>query len=146
MNDDYISLTSPITRTYIAHATLMTIKLLCCNPVLWRPVTSFVKTVTFSDADVIRRAYLAELKCLVPYWVLGGLYITIDPPLRLTKNLFRTFSVARLIVFLGNYSNLHRSRSISNLHEYCADVAGVVSYLITIYMAVFVIAYYIYFL
>lgn len=129
--NDFVSVTSPITKTYMAHATVMAIKLLCYNPLLFSPL---VKLGTFPEADVIRRAYLAELKCLVPFWVLGALYVTIDPPLQMAQNLFRTFSVARFIAHMGYYS--------SHLHEYCADLAGMVSYVITVYMAVFVIAYY----
>lgn len=134
VKENYVSLSSPITRTYIAHATVMAIKLLCYNPLLFNSMTAWTKIGTFTEVDVIRRAYLAELKCLVPYWVLGALYVTIDPPLQTAQNLFRTFSIARFIAHMGYYSN--------NLHEYCADLAGMVSYVITVYMAVFVIAYY----
>lgn len=140
-----ISLKSPSTGVYIAHATLMTIKLLCCNPVLWR-ITSWIKSRSFPDTDIVRRAYLTELKCLVPFWVSGALYITLNPSLRLTRNMFRTFSIARCVVFMGYYINTRGSRAISNLPDFCADVAGIVSYIITIYMTVCVITYYINFL
>lgn len=132
--NDYVSVASPITRTYIAHATVMAIKLLCYNPLVFSPMATWIKIGTIPEADVIRRAYLAELKCLVPYWVMGALYVTINPPLQTAQNLFRTFSVARFIAHMGYYSN--------HLHEYCADLAGVVSYVITVYMAVFVIGHY----
>lgn len=133
-----VTLSSPITRTYIAHASVMAIKLLCYNPLLFNSVASWAKIGTFIEADVLRRAYLAELKCLVPFWVLGALYVTIDPPLKIAQKLFRTFSIARFIAHMGYYSN--------HLHEYCADMAEMVSYVITVYMAVWVIAHYINFL
>lgn len=81
-----ISLDSPITRAYMAHAALLAIKLLLLSPIT---ALTWVKKGLFQNVDIVRRAYLTELKVVSPYWILSALYITTNPEEHVAITLLR---------------------------------------------------------
>ncbi|XP_045449975.1 microsomal glutathione S-transferase 1-like [Melitaea cinxia] len=126
-----ISLEEPLTQTYMVHAALLAVKLLALSPLA---ALTWVNKGIFLNADIVRRAYLTELKNLAPFWTVGALYLTTSPPLNLGVSLFRIYTISRTVVIFG-YATKPIPAAIS-------DFALVTSYLITFYMAVCVIYYY----
>ena len=66
-----------------------------------------VKAVNFNDPTVerIRRAHQNDLENIIPFILVGGLYLTTQPSLATAQILFRTFTAARLthsIAYLGS--------------------------------------------
>ncbi|CAH2230836.1 jg15288 [Pararge aegeria aegeria] len=93
-----ISLETPLTQTYIVHAALLAVKLLALSPMA---AVTWVNKGIFPNVDIVRRAYLSELKNLAPFWIVGALYLTTTPPIHVGISLFRTYTVARIIMIFG---------------------------------------------
>lgn len=126
-----ITLDSPLTQTYMVHAALLAMKLLALNPMT---AMTWVRQGIFSNAEVVRRAYLSELKNLAPFWIVGAFYVTTNPKLEHSISLFRMFTAARMIIILGYASK--------PLPAVFTDFALLLSYIITIYMTLYVVYYY----
>lgn len=128
MRNITISLEEPLTQTYMVHAALLAIKLLALSPIA---ALTWVNKGIFSNTDIVRRAYLSELKNLAPFWIVGALYLTTDPPVNLGTTLFRAYTISRLCVVLG-----YAARPIPAL---ISDLALITSYFINFYMCLCVI-------
>ncbi|XP_060801581.1 uncharacterized protein LOC132902021 [Amyelois transitella] len=126
-----ISLDYPLARTYMVHAALLAIKLLALSPMA---AMTWVRKGIFANPDIVRRAYFTELKNLAPYWIVGALYITTNPPINLGISLFRLYTVLRMIVILGYVTR--------PAPAVLADFALVTSYMINCYMSIWVVYYY----
>lgn len=126
-----ISLDSPLSQTYMVHAALLAIKLLALSPMA---AMTWVNKGVFENPDIVRRAYLSELKNLAPFWIVGALYVTTHPPVSLGVTLFRLYSISRLAVVMGYASK--------PLPAFLTDLALIASYLITCYMSVYVVYFY----
>ncbi|KAF9422589.1 hypothetical protein HW555_001793 [Spodoptera exigua] len=87
----------PLIQTYMVHSALLVVKLLALSPIA---AMTWVRKGVFSNPDIVRRAYLSELKNLAPFWIVGGLYVTTNPPSDIAISLFRMFTAARMIVIL----------------------------------------------
>lgn len=123
-----ISLETPLTQTYIVHAALLAVKLLSLSPLA---AVTWVKKGIFANTDIVRRAYLSELKNLAPFWIVGALYVTTSPCASLGVALFRSYTLARMTVLLGYISK--------PVPAVFADLALIISYSINCYMAVCVV-------
>lgn len=126
-----IKLDSPLTQTYMAHVGLLVIKLLALSPVA---AMTWIWKGFFPNPDVVRRAYLSELKILSPFWIVSALYVTTDPPMDVGIILFRLYSVTRLIVILG-----YATKPVPAV---LTDLALIISYAITCYMSCCVVYFY----
>ncbi|XP_028160168.1 microsomal glutathione S-transferase 1-like [Ostrinia furnacalis] len=126
-----IGLDNPLTQTYMVHAALLAIKLLALSPLA---AMTWVNKGIFDNPDIVRRAYLSELKNLAPFWIVGALYVTTNPPTSLGVTLFRLYSIARLVVILGY--------ATKPLPVFFTDLALIGSYFITCYMSVWVVYFY----
>ncbi|XP_045499319.1 microsomal glutathione S-transferase 1-like [Colias croceus] len=126
-----ISLDTLLTQTYMVHAALLAVKLLALSPLT---ALTWVNKGLFTNTDIVRRAYLSELKNLAPFWIVGVLYITTDPPVGLGTTLFRVYTVARMCVVLG-----YATRPLPAL---ISDMALITSYFINFYMSISVIYHY----
>ncbi|KAL0880338.1 hypothetical protein ABMA27_002784 [Loxostege sticticalis] len=123
-----IILDSPLTESYMVHAALLAIKLLALSPLA---AMTWVNKGIFDNPDIVRRAYLSELKSLAPFWIVGALYITTDPPTVLGLTMFRLYSIARMMVIFGY--------ATKPLPVFFTDISLIVSYFITSYMAAWVV-------
>ncbi|KAJ0183434.1 hypothetical protein K1T71_001410 [Dendrolimus kikuchii] len=126
-----INLDCPLTRTYMFYAAFLAVKLLALSPIA---ALTWVRKGLFQNTDIVRRAYLAELKNLSPFWIVGAIYVTTDPPEEIGIMLFRSYTFARLLVTFGYASN--------PLSAVITDLSIVISYIITVYMAIYVIYFY----
>nr|AIH07605.1 microsomal glutathione S-transferase 1-4 [Spodoptera litura] len=126
-----ITLDYPLIQTYMVHSALLVVKLLALSPMA---AMTWVRKGVFSNPDIVRRAYLSELKNLAPFWLVGALYVTTTPPSDIGISLFRMFTAARMIVILG-----YASKPVP---EVFTDFGLILSYLITCYMSMYVIYYY----
>ncbi|KAG6440728.1 hypothetical protein O3G_MSEX001449 [Manduca sexta] len=123
-----ISLESPLTQTYMVHAALLAIKLLALSPMA---AMTWVRKGVFPNPDIVRRAYLSELKNLAPFWIVGALYVTTNPQIEVGVSLFRIYTVARLVVVFG-YATKPLPAAIT-------DIALLISFFITFYMSLWVV-------
>ncbi|CAF4850834.1 unnamed protein product [Pieris macdunnoughi] len=128
MRNITISLEEPLTQTYMAHAALLAVKLLALSPIA---AFTWVNKGLFPNTDIIRRAYLSELKNLAPFWIVGALYVTTGPSVPLGKTLIRAYTISRVCVVLG-----YATKPIPAL---ISDLALITSYFINSYMSVCVI-------
>lgn len=126
-----ISLDNPLTQTYMVHAALLAIKLLTLSPLA---AMTWVNKGVFDNPDIVRRAYLSELKNLAPFWIIGALYVTTNPPTSLGVTLFRLYSISRMLVIMGY--------ATKPLPVFITDLALIVSYFISCYMSIYVIYFY----
>ncbi|PZC75653.1 microsomal glutathione S-transferase 1 [Helicoverpa armigera] len=126
-----ITLDHPLTQTYMVHSALLVVKLLALSPMA---AMTWVRKGIFPNPDIVRRAYLSELKNLAPFWLVGALYVTTRPPPDVGISLFRMFTSARMIVILG-----YATRPVPPVFT---DFALILSYLITCYMSMYVVYYY----
>lgn len=126
-----ISLDSPLTQTYMVHAALLAVKLLALSSLA---AMTWVNKGIFSNTDIVRRAYLSELKNLAPFWIVGALYLTTSPPVHTGVNLFRLYTISRSVVILG-----YVSRPIPAV---ISDLGLITSYFIAMYMSIWVVYYY----
>lgn len=127
-----ISLESQLAQTYMFHASLLAVKLLFLSPLI---SMTWVKKGLFSNPDLVRRAYLTELKNLAPFWMVGALYVTTCPPAKFATTLFRAYTSSRLMVTLGYGLTPLSAAPIT-------DAALLVSYLISCYMSLWVMYFY----
>merc|ERR1712002_1121189 len=99
-----------LVKTFAFHGGLVLFK-----TILMSPITSFYRlknstfsnpedlplgkktNVDFNDAEVerIRRAQQNDVENILPFILIGGLYLTTNPSLTASKILFRTFTTAR---------------------------------------------------
>ncbi|CAK1555228.1 unnamed protein product [Leptosia nina] len=128
MQNITISLETPLTQTYMVHAALLAVKLLALSPLA---AFTWVNKGIFPNTDIVRRAYLSELKNLAPFWIVGALYLTTGPQVALGTTLFRVYTIARACVILG-----YATRPLPAL---ISDLALITSYFINFYMSLCVI-------
>lgn len=126
-----ITLDNPLIQTYMVHSALLVIKLLALSPMA---AMTWVRKGVFSNPDIVRRAYLSELKNLAPFWIVGALYVTTEPPAEIGTSLFRMFTAARMIVILG-----YATKPVPAVFT---DFALILSYVITCYLSMYVVYYY----
>lgn len=118
----------PLTQTYMVHSAILVVKLLALNPMV---AMTWINKGLFPNHDIVRRAYLSELKNLAPFWIVGALYVTTRPPTDIGISLFRMFTAARMILMLG-----YATKPIPPAFT---DFALVLSYFITCYMSMQVV-------
>lgn len=128
---EQISLDNPLVRTYMAHSALMVVELLFLSPIA---AMTWINKGIFSSPDIVRRAYLSELKSLAPFWIIGALYTTTNSPVNMSIKLFRIFSIARLIVITGFIE--------FPVHPIFTDIASAASFWITMFMGIKVVCTY----
>ncbi|CAH0586846.1 unnamed protein product [Chrysodeixis includens] len=126
-----ISLEHPLMQTYMVHSALLVIKLLALSPLA---AMTWVRKGVFSNPDIVRRAYLSELKNLAPFWLVGALYVTTSPEEHIGISLFRMYTTARMVVILGY--------ATKPAPPVFTDFALILSYVITCYMSLYVVYYY----
>lgn len=126
-----ISLDCPLTQVYMVHSSLLAMKLLALSPMT---AMTWVRKGIFPNPDIVRRAYLSELKNLTPFWVVGAFDVKTDSPTGLGIRLFRMYTLVRMCVILGYVTKPAAS--------VFTDFALVISYFITCYMTLSVIYYY----
>ncbi|CAG4922783.1 unnamed protein product [Colias eurytheme] len=93
-------------------------------------------TVKYNDPDVerVRRAHLNDLENIPVFWILGALYLTTGPSAFIASTLFRVFTVCRII-----YTIVYAVRPTP---PPARGIAFGISVLISIYMGVHVVLYY----
>lgn len=126
-----INLEHPLIQTYMVHSALLVVKLLALSPIA---AMTWVRKGIFPNPDIVRRAYLSELKNLAPFWLVGALYVTTNPEEHIGISLFRMFTTARMIVILG-----YATKPVPAVFT---DFALILSYVITCYMSIYVVYYY----
>jgi len=107
-----INFENPVFKAYGFYTAVLVVKLLLMGPltgiqrhrkkVFANPEDAKTRPgakVKFDDPDVerVRRAHLNDLESLVPFFVVGFLYVLIDPPVFLAVNIFRIVACARII-------------------------------------------------
>lgn len=122
---------STLTETYMVHSAFLAIKLLILSPI---PAMTWVRQGIFSNPDMVRRAYLSELRLLAPFWLVGAMYLTTNPNPIIGIVLFRLYTAARIILMLG-----YVAKPAPALFT---DIALVISYFINWYMTIVVVLCY----
>lgn len=93
--------------------------------------------VKFDDATIerVRRAHLNDLENIPAFWLLGALYLTTGPMTAVATNLFRVYTVFRIIHTIVY--------AVIPLPQPSRAIAYAVPYIIKWYMGIQVILYYI---
>ncbi|XP_059049075.1 uncharacterized protein LOC131844258 [Achroia grisella] len=92
--------------------------------------------VKYDDPDVerVRRAHLNDLENIPAFWLVGGLYLTTAPDAALAVNLFRVYTVGRILHTIVY--------AIKPLPQPARGISFGIPYLITVYMGLKVVLHY----
>lgn len=126
-----ITLDHPLVHTFIVHSALLVVMLLAISPMA---ALSCVSKGLISSPEIMNKAYLSELKNLTPFWFAGLLFLTTRPDTETALILFRMFTAARMILIL--------SYATRPMPSPCTDIAHIISYTITSYMAMCAVCHY----
>lgn len=129
-----IILDKELARAYMFYSALLTLNLLALSPLI---ALSWINKGFFANSSIVRRAYMTELKSLSPFWISAGLFITTDPPVKFTSNLFRIYYFCRIIVII-----CYAITSSPQILRAFREAALLISYSISLYMALWVICFY----
>ncbi|CAH0722593.1 unnamed protein product, partial [Brenthis ino] len=106
-----VTFLEPAVQSYIVYSGILGIKVLCMSALTGskrfqkkvfaneEDAKSLKGVVKLDDPDVerIRRAHLNDLENIPVFWLLGGLYLTTGPSDEVAVNLFRVFTVCRVL-------------------------------------------------